>query len=95
MADREDFRIPRDEETDTDTPLIKQLSRYELERIMAEGVQLHFDSDAGIESWVSLQLSYRLVITSDEAEEDSELAKLAEGLAKLIIGFDKVVKKTY
>ena len=71
----------------------KKLSRYDLERIFGEAIQLHFNSWDGCAAWIG----ERMAMTKRCSEDDLSFRelKIADELMELVRDFSNVSKSVY
>ena len=72
---------------------MKQLSRYDLERICGDAIQLHFDTWDGCEAYISERMSEKRGIHKSELT-DTEL-EVAAGIRLAVEKFNHAAKMLY
>ena len=75
----------------SDSP--KKLSRYDLERIFGEAIQLHFNSWDGCAAWIVERMA--MVKRCSEDDLSYREHKIADELMDLVREFDNVSKSVY
>lgn len=70
-----------------------ELSRYDLERIVGEAIQLHFDSPFSCRSWIAERMADKLRIPTIEG--DARYRTVATELANVTDHFRKVAETIY
>lgn len=69
------------------------LSRYDLDWIVGEAIQLHFHSQSDCRAWIAERMADNLRIPT--IEESAQLCEVADGLASVTDHWREVAEKIY
>lgn len=72
-----------------------KLSRYDLERITSEAIQLYFPNSSAVNSWIQQSMADRLRCDSNDIAVDSNLVRVAKNLTELVDRFDAIAQLIY